>query len=58
MPILESHIDTNGSTFKANRGRMQQLVAELRSRMAAAREGGGAKYVERHRAQGNDRRLG
>ena len=52
MQILESHIDTNGSTFKANRDRMQQLVAELRARIATAREGGGAKYVARHRAQG------
>jgi 3-methylcrotonyl-CoA carboxylase beta subunit/propionyl-CoA carboxylase len=31
---------------------MQQLVAELRSRIATTREGGGAKYVARHRAQG------
>jgi len=31
---------------------MQQLVAELRARIATARDGGGAKYVERHRAQG------
>src|SRR5438046_2856142 len=52
MQILESHIDTNGSTFRANRDRMLQLVAELRARCAAAREGGGAKYVARHRAQG------
>src|SRR3954463_9685084 len=52
MQILESHIDKNASTFKANRDRMQQLVAELRTRIATAREGGGAKYVERHRAQG------
>ena len=52
MQILESHIDTSGSTFKANRDRMQQLVAELRTRIATAREGGGAKYVARHRAQG------
>ena len=30
----------------------QQLVAELRERLSRARDGGGAKYVERHRAQG------
>ena len=52
MQTLESHIDTNGSTFRANRDRMQQLVAELRARCATAREGGGAKYMERHRALG------
>src|SRR5258706_1861955 len=52
MQILESHIDKNGSTFKANRDRMLQLTAELRSRIATARQGGGPKYVERHRKQG------
>jgi len=31
---------------------MKQLVAELRSRLATARAGGGAKYVQRHRQQG------
>src|SRR6185436_21009454 len=38
--------------FQTNRTRMQQLVAELRETLARAREGGGAKYVERHREQG------
>jgi acetyl-CoA carboxylase carboxyltransferase component len=52
MQILESHIDKNTSTFKANRDRMVQLLAELRSRIAKAREGGGPKYVQRHREQG------
>jgi len=31
---------------------MRQLVAELRARVSEAREGGGAKYVQRHREQG------
>ena len=31
---------------------MTALVAELRERMALVKQGGGAKYVERHRAQG------
>jgi acetyl-CoA carboxylase carboxyltransferase component len=31
---------------------MEQLVGELRARAAHAREGGGPKYIERHRAQG------
>ncbi|HZT76042.1 MAG TPA: carboxyl transferase domain-containing protein, partial [Vicinamibacterales bacterium] len=52
MQVLDSHIDPNDDTFKANRDRMQQLVADLRARTARAREGGGAKYLERHRAQG------
>ena len=52
MVTLDSHIDPNDATFRANRDRMQQLVAELRERTARARDGGGAKYLERHRAQG------
>jgi 3-methylcrotonyl-CoA carboxylase beta subunit/propionyl-CoA carboxylase len=31
---------------------MRALVAEYRERLATVREGGGAKYVERHRQQG------
>ena len=52
MVTLETHVDPADDTFKANRERMQQLVAGLRERVSRAREGGGAKYVERHRAQG------
>src|SRR5438270_1747499 len=52
MLTIETHVDTADPTFASNRERMQTLVAELRDRLARAREGGGAKYVERHRAQG------
>jgi acetyl-CoA carboxylase carboxyltransferase component len=52
MEVLPSHVDPTNATFQSNRDRMQQLVAELRERLLAAREGGGAKYVERHREQG------
>ncbi len=52
MVVLESHITSAGDLFKTNRDHMQQLMAELRERTARAREGGGPKYVERHRAQG------
>ncbi len=52
MIALDSHVDSADPAFQANRDRMQQLVAELRAREAAAREGGGAKYLQRHREQG------
>ncbi|HKY20297.1 MAG TPA: carboxyl transferase domain-containing protein [Vicinamibacterales bacterium] len=52
MQILETLINTNSATYKANRERMLKVVGDLRARIAAAREGGGSKYVERHRAQG------
>src|SRR5712671_6428971 len=52
MVILDTHIDPADPTFRANRDRMLQLVAELRERLTRVRDGGGAKYLERSRAQG------
>ena len=52
MQKLESLITRNNPTFKSNNDRVSQLIAELRSRIAHAREGGGAKYVQRQREQG------
>src|SRR5215203_3708844 len=52
MDPLESHIDTGSKLFRTNADRMGALVTELQERIASVREGGGAKYVERHRAQG------
>src|SRR5476649_682805 len=50
--VIESHIKASDATFTKNDRRMRQLVAELKGHLARAREGGGAKYVERHREQG------
>jgi acetyl-CoA carboxylase carboxyltransferase component len=52
MDLIESHIDPSSDLFRTNRERMEALVGELGERRAAARQGGGAKYLERHRAQG------
>src|SRR5581483_3320953 len=52
MRVLETHVSSADSTFQANRDRMQQLVSELRERRAAVRQGGGPKYLQRHREQG------
>jgi 3-methylcrotonyl-CoA carboxylase beta subunit/propionyl-CoA carboxylase len=52
MQLLPSKVDPRDATFAANRDRMRQLVKELRERTAVARQGGGAKYLERHREQG------
>src|SRR5258706_491861 len=52
MVVLDSHVDTADHTFVANRERMQQLVHQLRDRLTAARQGGGPKYLQRHREQG------
>src|SRR5204862_3169775 len=52
MLPLDTHVDPADATFQSNRQRMQQLVDDLRQREATAREGGGPKYLERHRKQG------
>jgi acetyl-CoA carboxylase carboxyltransferase component len=52
MDILETHVDPNSPLFKGNKDRMSGLVSELRERTALVKQGGGAKYMERHRAQG------
>ena len=52
MDRLESHIRTDSASFRENQARMTRLVDELRERLGAARQGGGARQIERHRAQG------
>ena len=52
MEPLDSHLDTTSAEFAANREHLQALVDDLGRRVAAAREGGGPKYVARHREQG------
>ena len=52
MDLIETHVDPSRDEFQTNRARMEQLVADLRRHLAAAREGGGPQYVERHRRQG------
>src|SRR5712692_5366873 len=52
MVALDTHVNPSDETFLANRERMQQLVHQLRDRITAARQGGGPKYLQRHRDQG------
>jgi acetyl-CoA carboxylase carboxyltransferase component len=52
MDVIETHIDPQSDLFRTNRDRMSALVAELAERTAVVKQGGGAKYVERHREQG------
>src|SRR5687768_14175528 len=52
MDRLDTHVDTTSDLFRQNAERMAALVAELHARTAIANQGGGAKYLERHRAQG------
>ena len=52
MPILRSELDSQDADYRRRKGRMDELVAELRERTREASEGGGAKYRERHVARG------
>ncbi|MBW3672200.1 MAG: methylcrotonoyl-CoA carboxylase [Acidobacteria bacterium] len=52
MDILESHLDPSSDDFRKNAAVMQGLVDELQSRLATVNQGGGEKYLERHRSQG------
>ena len=52
MDLFQTRIQTNSSEFQNNRDRMAQLVTELKRRTELARQGGGEKYLERHRSQG------
>src|SRR5258708_34924644 len=52
MEPLQTHLDVSSDDFKQNAVRLRSLVEELNERLAAARLGGGPKYLERHREQG------
>src|SRR5262245_16363865 len=51
MAVLTPEV-VHDETFERRRGRMEELVAELRERTALVAAGGGAKAVERHRSRG------
>src|SRR5437763_4540927 len=52
MEPLESHLDTNSEDFRRNSAALQTLVDELNRRVEIARQGGGPKYLARHKEQG------
>ncbi len=51
MEPLETHLDSSSEEFQGNAERLQELVDQLNERLAAARQGGGEKYLARHREQ-------
>src|SRR5687768_14800224 len=52
MDRLPSHLDTTSESYRTNRQRMQSLVDDYRARLEQVRQGGGTKYLARHREQG------
>src|SRR5215212_2268330 len=51
MALLQSNVERTDE-FARRRGRIEQLVEELRERTAAVARGGGERAVERHRSRG------
>ena len=52
MDTLPTHVQRDGDLYRENHRRMTDLLAELRIRLDRARQGGGEKYLQRHREQG------
>ncbi|MBT8202904.1 MAG: acyl-CoA carboxylase subunit beta, partial [Acidimicrobiia bacterium] len=52
MPVLASRIDPRSETFEANRQAMMAHLDRLQAALAAARDGGGERYVTRHLERG------
>jgi 3-methylcrotonyl-CoA carboxylase beta subunit len=52
MTVLTTSLDGRSEAFAANAAAMQALVADLREKVAAIREGGGAEARRRHLARG------
>jgi 3-methylcrotonyl-CoA carboxylase beta subunit/propionyl-CoA carboxylase len=52
MDLIPTRIRTDSPEFADNALRMTQLVEQLRQRITAVHQGGGPKYLQRHREQG------
>ena len=52
MSLLETRLDRGGESFAQNAARMEHFVADLRKRLLAVREGGGADATAKHRKRG------
>jgi 3-methylcrotonyl-CoA carboxylase beta subunit len=52
MPVIETQLDTRDAAFARNRDALSALVADLRSRVAAIEQGGGAEARARHAGRG------
>ena len=52
MPVLESRLNTRSAEFQANASAMRGLVADLKTQIAKAQDGGGAAARAKHTARG------
>ena len=52
MQVLTSRVDPHSEEYQANRSAMEAKLAEFEALMEQARQGGGEKYIARHRERG------
>jgi acetyl-CoA carboxylase carboxyltransferase component len=52
MQVLKTRLDTRSEQYQANRAAMDEKLAEFEKLQADARQGGGEKYIARHRERG------
>ena len=52
MPVLKSRLDTRSEEYQENRTALLAKIEEFESLQEQARQGGGEKYVQRHRDRG------
>jgi acetyl-CoA carboxylase carboxyltransferase component len=52
MPVLVSNIDRGSEDFAANRAEMEKVLTHFQDLTRQAQEGGGEKYIKRHRDRG------
>ncbi|MDX1467725.1 MAG: carboxyl transferase domain-containing protein [Acidimicrobiia bacterium] len=52
MQVLKSRVDTRSEQYRENRAAMLAKLEEFEALLDKAREGGGPKYIQRHRERG------
>ena len=52
MEVISSNVRTGDQDFLDNKARMEELVRDLKDRLAEARSGGGQRAVDLHRSRG------
>jgi len=52
VTVLGDHIDERSEAYQANRAHLLELLAEHDRQLALVNNGGGDKYIERHRQRG------
>jgi acetyl-CoA carboxylase carboxyltransferase component len=52
MPLLSSSVDPASDVYRQNRQSMETALADVGVQLETARQGGGERYVERHRKRG------